>query len=68
MTIECCDCGPFIPLGESYMNLTYSVEHEVESGVIQVDHADSFLDLCEDCAPSKEAVKSALRNAGIPVP
>jgi hypothetical protein len=67
MNMECYGCGRPIPDREPYVSMDYHIERTNE-GMVVVEGAESFLTTCTDCAPPRQAIVEALRNAGLPVP
>ena len=67
MNMECYGCSRPIPDGEPYVSVNYHIER-TQDGIVVVDQAESFLTTCIDCAPPRQAIAAALRNAGLPVP
>jgi len=53
--------------GEPYVSVDYHIERTTE-GMVLVDEAESFLPACIDCAPARQAIGEALRDACLPVP
>jgi hypothetical protein len=66
--MECFACCRVIPAGEPYVSVDYHIERDGGTGDITVEQAESLLTVCQDCAPSKDAIAEALRSAGFPVP
>jgi hypothetical protein len=65
--IECYQCGRAIPWGEPFSSLDYHIERTERPGRVQVEQADSLLIACIDCAPPRDALVRALRDAGFRV-
>ena len=64
---SCLVKGVPIPDGEPYVSVDYHIER-THDGIVMVEEAASFLTTCIDCAPPRQAIAEALRDAGLPVP
>ena len=58
-------CGGDIQQGEPHLSLEYNIAHTDPDWSITVEHSESLLTACVDCAPGRDAIVTALKSGGL---